>query len=204
MKRVFLYKDESNIFRRIESVNGMIGTLNELFDKYKALSLPDMKTEDFKEFIMNPKAFFIKILTNGETLKIGQLELDTQKVYDLFPLPAGVNELVNDIVNFNTQTYFQSHYAQNINNIKILNNELCICDKFKQHIEDTHTFYTETEDQNTALTLLKKIAKDLTALKALQKGGFYNPQDWIKESLIEKKTEKGIEYTENLQKIRLF
>lgn len=204
MKKVFLYKDESNIFRRIESINGMIGSLNQLFDRYKTLGLPDMKTEDFKEFIMNPKAFFIKILTNGETLKIGQLELDVQKVYELFPLPNGVNELVTDIIKFNTQTYFQTHYAFNIKNVEIIENELCICSKFKQLLEDTHTFYTETEDQNTALTLLKRIAKDLTALKALQKGNFYNPQDWIKESLIEKKTEKGIKYTENLEKIRLF
>ena len=204
MKKVFLYKDESNIFRRIESINGMIGSLNQLFDRYKTLGLADMKTEDFKEFIMNPKAFFIKILTNGETLKIGQLELDVQKVYELFPLPNGVNELVTDIIKFNTQTYFQTHYAFNIKNVEIIENELCICSKFKQLLEDTHTFYTETEDQNTALTLLKRIAKDLTALKALQKGNFYNPQDWIKESLIEKKTEKGIEYTENLEKIRLF
>lgn len=204
MKKVFLHKDESNIFRQIESINGMIGSLNQLFDRYKTLGLPNMKTEDFKEFIMNPKAFFIKILTNGETLKIGQLELDVQKVYELFPLPNGVNELVTDIIKFNTQTYFQTHYAFNIKNVEIIENELCICSKFKQLLEDTHTFYTETEDQNTALTLLKRIAKDLTALKALQKGNFYNPQDWIKESLIEKKTEKGIEYSENLEKIRLF
>lgn len=204
MKKVFLYRDEANIFRQIETATGFKNSVQHFFTTYKELGLPEMKTEDIVDFITNPKVFFVKILTAGETLKIGQLELNPQKVYDLFPLPPGVNELVVDIQNYTAEHQFDLRHLHHLKNIAIVDNELCICSTFKQRIEDTHTYYTETEDQNNALTLLKKIAKDLTSLKALQKGNFYNPKDWIKECLIETKTDKGIEYTEKLEKIRQF
>ncbi|WP_028123276.1 hypothetical protein [Epilithonimonas tenax] len=204
MAKVLLWKDEVTIYRNIESVKGTIAGLKTFFERYKGLGLSDMQTEDLKDFINNPKNFFVKILTNGESLKIGQLELNPQKVYDLFPLPDGVNDLVVDINNFTAEYSYSGSYSYNIQHIKIVENQLTVSNEYIDSQNEKMTYYTESEDQEKAVTLLKRIAKDVTSLKALQKGSFYNPQDWIKESLIEKKTETGIEYTENLQKVRLF
>lgn len=197
--KTLLYTDEHNINANIQSIENAISVLNPYFNRYKDLGLTEMNTENFKEFIQNPKAFFVKTLSNGETLKIGQLELDPIKVYELFPLPDGVDDLVNDIENMKFEF---SNYSYAIQHIIIQENKLVVNPNYVNEVTERNTFYAETPDQESAIVILKRVAQDLTTLKALQKKSYRNPNQWVLESFTEPHKDHKSNFTVNLEVIK--
>lgn len=161
--------------------------------------MPEITTENFSEYIQNPKSFFVKVLSNGETLKIGQLELNPLKVYDLFPLPDGVDDLVNDIENMKFEF---SNYSYAIQHIVIQENELVVSNTYINEATTRNTFYAETPDQEKAIVILNRIAQDLTTLKALQKKQYRNPNQWVLESFKEPHKDHKSEYIADLEVIK--
>ncbi|MEG2309770.1 hypothetical protein [Chryseobacterium sp.] len=197
--KTLLYIDQNNINANIQSIENAISVLNPFFIRYNNLELPEMLTENFTEFIQTPKVYFVKILSAGETLKIGQLELDPVKVYDLFPLPDGVNELVNDIENMKFEF---SNYSYAIQHIIIQENKLVVNPNYVNEVTERNTFYVETPDQESAIVILKRVAQDLTTLKALQKKSYRNPNQWVLESFTEPHKDHKSNFTVNLEVIK--
>lgn len=197
--KTLLYTDQNNIDANIQSITNAISVLNPYFNRYKDLGLIEMTTENFKEFVQNPKAFFVKTLSNGETLKIGQLELDPIKVYELFPLPDGVDNLVNDIENMKFEF---SNYSYAIQYIIIQENELVVNPNYVNEVTERNTFYAETPDQEKAIVILKRVAQDLTTLKALQKKSYRNPNQWVLESFTKPHEDHKNNYTVDLAVIK--
>lgn len=202
--KILLHKDQYTIDNEINSMNNAISHFNEFYERYKALNLPQMETKDLPEFLNNPKTFFVKILAEGKTLKIGKLELDPSKVYDLFPLPEGTNELVEDIEKMMGDNSMVNSYRYGIQYISIYENGLIINPDHVEYITNKNTYYTETTDQMNALEIANRIAKDLTDLKALQKKAFRNPREWVNELFREKNTNGKIDYSTNLMEIRRY
>lgn len=197
--KTLLYIDQNNINANIQSIENAISVLNPFFIRYNNLELPEMLTENFTEFIQTPKVYFVKILSAGETLKIGQLELDPVKVYDLFPLPDGVNELVNDIENMKFEF---SNYSFAIQHIVINESNLIVNPTYINSVTETNTFYAETPDQETAIVILNRVAQDLTTLKTLQKRSYLNPNRWVVESFTEPHKDNKTEYVADLRVIK--
>ena len=86
----------------------------KLVDRYNSISiLPHLETNDFYDLMKTPKPFLVLKLTKGQTLNIGELQLSTEKVYDLLDRPAEVDELINDIEVLNTDYTFQKNHKEN-------------------------------------------------------------------------------------------
>lgn len=197
--KTLLYKDQNNITANIQSIENAISVLNPYYERYKALGMPEITTQNFSEYIINPKAFFVKILSNGETLNLGSLELDPVKAYELFPLSDEVKTLVNDIENMKFEF---SNYSFAIKHIVINENNLTVNPAYINSITEQNTFFAETPDQETAIIILNRVAQDLTTLKNLQKKSYLNPNRWIEESFTEPHKDNKTEYVADLKVIK--
>ena len=183
MEKTFLYIDRQQINDKIAPAKTLISELKIFYERYKSLNLKELNTDDLDEFFKTPKTFFLNVLTGGESLSVGQLKLDTEKVYDLSPRPEGVDDLVNDITKKVNDYGIQRNYIGNLPYLSILNNELIVNPEYINEWTEMFTYYTTTEDQHNALILLTKIAKDLTELKALLKQPIYGDGTFVENIL---------------------
>lgn len=204
MTKQFLYTDESGIRSNIEYVETAIRIINPLFEKYKTLGLQEIKAENLKEFLDSPKAFFVKILSQGESLKVGQMELEPAKIYELFPVPVEIKSLVDEIESFIRESNFMSSYAYPLQYIDVVENELIVLESYRTSITEKFTYYTETEEQNQALELLQKITADLNTLKGLGKKPFFYYKKLMESCFKEKDTNAGNVIYENIMVVRDF
>ena len=92
MENNFLYIDQQEINNKVTPVQSAISEFKSFYERYKKLNLKELQSEDLQEFFKTPKTFFLNVLTGGESLSVGQLKLDPEKVYDLSPRPSGVDE----------------------------------------------------------------------------------------------------------------
>lgn len=203
MTKQFLYKDEAGIRSNLDYVETVITAITPYFESYKALNLPVLTPQELEEFIKNPKAFFVKILSNGETLKIGQMELEPSKIYELFPVQEEIKTLVNDLESFQRQQNF-SNYIFPLRYISVSENQLIINPEYVEKITSDFTYYTQTEEQNQALELMKRITEDLNTLKGLGKKPFFYYKRLMENCFKEKDTNAGNVIYENIKVVREF
>lgn len=183
MDKVFLCIDQQEINNKVAPVKTAIAEFKPFYERYKALNLKEMVTTDLHEFIYTPKTFFLNVLTGGESLKIGQLQLDPEKVYDLSPRPVGVDELVSDITKKINDYSIQRNYLGQVQNMEIVKNELIVSTVYVSEIKQMFTYYAETEDQKTALNLLIRVSEDLTKLQTLRKQDIYGEGNFVENIL---------------------
>lgn len=198
MERQFLYTDQSSIDSNTNYVENAISIIYPYFERYKTLNLPELTSEDLEEFIKNPKSFFVKILSNGETLKIGQMALDPLKLYDLLPIPEEVKQLADDLISFSGENSFNSYPLQYVS---VSENELIVDPKYIADTKIRFTYYTENDDQNKALELILRIAEDLNTLKAIGKKPYFYLKNLIEDCFKEK---EGNIVFGNIKAIRKF
>lgn len=165
MEAPFLYKDTSRIANILNLVKEAIRDINPIFTAYNQLELKTIDGEELQILLTSPKTFFLNLLTNGETLKVGSLTLDPEKVYELSPRPDGVDSLVNIIENENRKDHFRLYHVAQIKNIDIVNNELVINEDYKKSVESENTYHADTPEKKRAYDLLIKITQDLSELR---------------------------------------
>lgn len=204
MTKQFLYKDESGINSNLGYIETAINTIKPFFERFQALNLQTTTPINLNDFIGNPKAFFVNILADGETLKIGQMELEPEKIYELFPVSEDIKQLVTDLLSFNRQSNFTGNNGYSLQHIIVSQNELSISEAYVNDVTDRHTFYTETEEQNQALELLQKITVDLNTLHNLGKKPFRYFDKLIQTCFKEKTIDNEIVMTENIKVVRNF
>lgn len=198
----FLYIDQQTIDFNLDSIKSAITVFTPFFNRYKELNLPELTDLNFSEFFTSPKTFLVQKLTNGETLKLGSLEIDPIKAFDLFPLPESVHELIQAIENSKTSNEITGANLWGLSKILIVDNDLTINPTYIAELTDKYTYKTESADQDNALQLMTEIAENITALKVLQKKTFSNSQDWVND-LLKTDSEKKV-FFPNLKVVRNF
>lgn len=173
MDKVFLCTDQQQINNKLSMVNSAISEFKPFYERYKALNLKVMVTEDLQEFLTTPKTFFLNVLTGGDCLNVGQLQLDPEKVYDLSPRPPGVDALVSDITNKITDYSIQRNYIGQIQYMAISDNRLDVSPGYIDELNQSFTYYAETEDQKNALIILNRVTEDMNTLRDLRKEPMY-------------------------------
>lgn len=198
MEKQLLYTDQSKINQSKTKITSAINAFKPFFEEYKQLNIGDLKTEDLKTFFIKPKEFFMMLLTKGENLKVGDLMLDPEKLYELLQKPEGVEDLVNNIEKTIRLDEFRLNHIGYIDHIIVSEGQMLINPEYIRELTDKYTFYTETSDQLKAFELVKRIAEDFSELKNLLKEPEYAYYDdfrtfMIKESNDAKKYDSNIE-----------
>ena len=183
MENKFLYIDQQEINNKVTPVQSVISEFKSFYERYKKLNLKELQSENLQEFFKTPKTFFLNVLTGGESLSVGQLKLDPEKVYDLSPRPSGVDELVADITKKINDYHIQRSYLPYLEYISISDEDLIVNPDYKKELTEKFTYYTTTEDQNKALTILTRLSSDLNELKKLSKRPIYGDGNFVENIL---------------------
>lgn len=179
MEKKFLYVNKQELNNVLSEVESALVGFKPFFDKAKEIGINSIKSENLDEFFRNPKSYFLQTLTKGQTLKVGDLELDSAKVYDLATRPDGLDELVTKIEGLKIDNIFVRHYFRHLPNLAVVENELIIDPKFIEDQTEIYTVYADTENRLKALALIKNISAELTVLKSIQKHSPGSGAEWF-------------------------
>lgn len=202
MDNNFLYTDVTNINKEIGTIETAIVEIKPLFESFKKLNLGTLDANDIEKFINTPKTYFLDLLTKGESLKVGSLTLNPEKVYDLSPRPDGVDELVKRIVSKKDQDFSNRRILPYLQRITIINNELAVNSIYRDEITKRFTYYADTPDKIRALELITEIAEKTTELKSISKNLQYSDIDF--RELIITRALDNITYKPNLKAIQSY
>lgn len=202
MDNNFLYTDVTNIGNEIGTIETAILEIKPLFESFKKLNLGILDPNDIEKFINTPKTYFLDLLTKGESLKVGNLTLDPEKVYDLSPRPEGVDELVQRIIIKKDQDFSTRRILPYLQHITIVNNELAVNSIYRDKITKSFTYYADTPDKMRALKLITEIAEKTTELKSISKKLQYSDIDF-RELIINQQSDYRT-YKPNLKAIQSY
>jgi len=127
-------------------------------------SVPELETEDLYDFFINPRSFFVSKLTKGETLKVGDLSLSSEKVFDLLDRPDELDKLVSDIEALKYKQHFQSNCFGQIQNLQLVEGILEVKQSWIDDVTERFSYYIETDNQFAALDLMNEILPKINEL----------------------------------------
>lgn len=190
MEKILLRVDKESLDNDTQKVNDAIREFSPFYERYKKLNVGDLKNEDLKTFLLSPKKYFLDLFTKGENLKIGELELSSEKVYELLNKPDGVDDLVNDLELKIKEPFIITYCISQVENIEIQEGKMTVKKEYLENLIEKYSSYADTENQLKALEILKRISEDFQTLIEMQIKPFYGSENSWFEHLL-KKTENN-------------
>lgn len=124
---------------------------------------------DLKVLFDNPKLFLMERVL-AESTKIGDLELDKEKVFDLLAQSVelkGIVTYVNSLKSHNITNQSQSNAHAYTNHYEINSeNEVILKQSTFDYLESSHSIFVTTQRQKDAFDSLNIIHEELKKLKA--------------------------------------
>ena len=138
MEKILLRVDKESIDKDTQKVNDTIREFSPFYERYKKLNVGDLKNNDLKTFLLSPKKYFLDLFTKGENLKIGELELSSEKVYELLNKPDGVDDLVNDLELKIKEPFMITYYISQVENIEIQEEKMTVKKEYLENLTEKY------------------------------------------------------------------
>lgn len=170
-KKVAIYVDENKINDHIQPQENRIEYFQELVTMYENLNTGEpLQKNDLTALIANPKEFIARGLIKEETLSIGGLKLNFEKMFDIIEKPAGTEELINKIIN-DSKVRELLITQRNVSYFEIENENTVILNaEFLEKTTEQSTVYIRTENELKAYEVLKSLAENINTLNGLYNG----------------------------------
>lgn len=171
-KKVPIYVDTDKISSLIQPQENRIEYFQELVSMYQALNTGEpLQKNDLTALINNPKEFIAKRLIKEETLSIGGLKLNFEKMFDIIEKPAGTEELISKIINdMNVRDLMMNQ--RNVAYFEIENeNTVVVNAEYLAQITEQCTVYIKTENESKAYEVLNILAENINILNDLKING---------------------------------
>lgn len=183
-KKIAIFIDEDKISNSIQPQESRIEYFQNLVNMYEGLNTGEpLQKNDLTALIQNPKEFIAKRLIKEETVTIGGLKLNFEKMFDIIEKPQGTEELISKIIN-DSKVNELLITQRNVSYFEIENgNTVVLNSKFLEQTAEQCTVYIKTENELKAIEVLKIIAENFNILNGLYNGshlqervfeGFFN------------------------------
>jgi len=150
----------------------------EYVNKYALLDLKPLEAKDLNPLFENPKAFLTQQLTHGESLNIGGLKMNPEKLFEIIEKPLGTDDLINQIITDKTKQEIASQNHWFTDSFVIGNdNNVEVCQKVKKQIHEKCSLYVENEKQHEAIEILGQISEKMSRINELKTSGNITPDD---------------------------
>lgn len=157
---------------------------------YSKLGLKPLEEKDLNQIIENPKAFIVKQITHGESLSIGGLKMNPEKLFEIIEKPEGTEDFINKMLSDNSNKDTREYYHWFVDNFIINNkNQVQICPKLSTSITQRHSTYLENEVQQEALEKLSDLCNILDRLNELKTENYFGEDDFLSK-IVRKKEGK--------------
>ncbi|WP_312342944.1 hypothetical protein [Chryseobacterium binzhouense] len=169
MEKLLAYRNDYEINQLINKYNDAAKFyFNDFIKRYQSISiLPELQTDDLVDFFRNPKSFFLLKLTKGETLKVGDLKLSSEKVFELLERPEEIDMLINDIEALKRDRKYMGEYGSFIVYFEICEGILKIKQNRINEVIEKYSRYIESEKQIKALKMANSLVSQINELLTL-------------------------------------
>jgi hypothetical protein len=179
-EKVLLHKNDHQIAIDIRFYEPKQKYFQEYIDKYSLLGLKPLETKDLNELFENPKAFLTKQITHGESLNIGGLKMNPEKLFEIIEKPEGTEELIKEIISDKQNQDIASTNHWFTNNFIIANgNKIEVSPEDTDLIIKRNSIYLENEKQAEAIEIMDLIAKKMNRLNELKTSGNIATEDFF-------------------------
>ncbi|REG93004.1 hypothetical protein [Flavobacterium aquicola] len=174
-KKVPIYIDEEKINSFTQPQASRIEYFRELVTMYQALNTGEpLQKDDLTALIRNPKEFIAKRLIKEETLSLGGLELNFEKMFDIIQKPLGTEELINKIIN-DSKVHQLAINQRNAPYFEIKDETTVVLNSnFLEQTTEQCTVYLKTENEVKAYEVLSILAENVNKLNDLKTNGHWH------------------------------
>jgi hypothetical protein len=184
-KKVLLHTNTAQIANELGHYTPKQNYLQGYVNKYLELNLKPLEAKDLNDLIDNPKAFLTKQITHGESLTVGGLKMNPEKLFDIIEKPKGTDFFINEILADKSNQSVASQYHWFTDSFIISNdNKVEICPDVKLKISEKCSLYLENAKQKEAIELIEKIAEMMTKINELKTQGNITPADMFENLLL--------------------
>lgn len=195
-EKVLLHKNDHQIAIDLRFYEPKQKYFQEYMDKYSLLGLKPLETKDLNELFENPKALLTKQITHGESLNIGGLKMNPEKLFEIIEKPAGTDDLIKDIISDKQNQDIVSSNHWFTNNFIIENdNKIEISPEDLEFVITKNSVYLENEKQKEALEILDVLCDKINRLNELKTLNLFNEDNFFNDVIRKKdgKYEKHID-----------
>ena len=174
-KKVSIYVDQDRIKSLTQPQESRVEYFQELVNMYQVLNTGEpLQKNDLTALINNPKEFIAQRLIKEETLSIGGLKLNFEKMFDIIEKPEGTEELINKIIS-DSQVRELLINQRNVSYFEIESeNTVVLNAEFLDRATEQSTVYLKTENQIKAYEILNILAENLNKLNDLKINGHWH------------------------------
>lgn len=158
-----IYKNESAIASEVNQLKTQKEYFQKIVDKFFENKI-NVSSDGLQKLIGNPKAYIIETLTKGETLKVGNLSLNNDKLFDLLEIPNDVKLLISDIEKVSSNQRESEFYHLKVSFFCLNNGKVEITKEHLEGIERQHSIFIENERQQSIFEILEKVSGQLNEL----------------------------------------
>ena len=167
-ERVLLSTNQAQINNELSGQKLSQAYFKPFVEKYNLLGLKPLEKKDLNPLFDNPKAFLTQQITHGESLNIGGLKMNPEKLFEIIEKPIGTDELISQIIKDKGNHEIAKTNHWHSDHMIITNGDTVeICPKVKNHITERCSLYIENEAQQEAFDLIDVIAKNINRLNEL-------------------------------------
>lgn len=165
-EKQLIAKNEGKINSEIQQLNPTKEYLQGYVNKVIALGI-NVAENDLELLFSNPKAYITDKLTAGETMQVGGLKLDKEKLFDLIEKPTGTNDLIESIIKDNQNTSTREYHIWKINQFTVSSDLVTIKQTALDHIQERNSLFVENENQKTGFEKLQQITQLINEINQL-------------------------------------
>lgn len=165
-EKILIEKNEGAINGEVHQLQAKKEYFQNYVKKVIALGI-SVEENDLKPLFDNPKAFITDKLTAGESMNVGGLQLNKEKIFDLIEKPAGTNELIQDITKDLQDKSTREFHIWHVECFKIIENLVVVKPEHLEHINTRFSLFIENENQKQAYEKLQGITKLINEINQL-------------------------------------
>lgn len=166
-EKILIEKNEGAINGEVRQLEAKKAYFQNYANKVIALGI-SVEGTDLKPLFDNPKAFITEKLTNGESMNVGGMQLNKEKLFDLIEKPAGTNELIQDITKDLNDRATREFHIWHVECFKIVENSVVVKPEHLDHINNKFSLFIESENQKQAYEKLQGITKLINEINQLE------------------------------------
>jgi hypothetical protein len=186
-EKVLLSTAEHMISSELNSYSLPEKYFKECLKNYSKLGLKPLEAKDLNTLIENPKAFIIQQITHGESLNIGGLKMNPEKLFEIIEKPPGTEEFIESLLKDKQDKWIREGSHFRVDCFVVSNGtEIEICPKLKTSITEKHSIFLECENQKKALEILDILAENMNKLFELKTSNEFHHDNFFSVGLTKK------------------
>lgn len=167
IEKILIAKNDNNIQRDLQDLKMKISYFQNFVNQYKNLGLKELDKTDLVPLFNNPKSFITNQITKGESLKVGGLNLSSEKLFDLIEKPIGTDELIELILKDTPNYEMHRDYIAYINDFEIINDssKVEVSKETIERITFNNSIFADTPKKLEVWEQMQKTSKALNDLR---------------------------------------